>query len=94
MLVQCQVVDILVRASFKESMVRYKTIGREDVELERMTSFNEHHLFDHKGLPLLGVELKIKGYETGKNLAQIFLRLCCTTGEPGRERCRSSSWDL
>lgn len=32
-----------------------------------------------------GVELKIEGYETEKNWAQIFLRLSHATEQPGRE---------
>lgn len=60
---QCQVADILVRASFNESEAGYKKTGREDVELECvMTAFNEYRCFDHKVLSLLlGVELKKAG---------------------------------
>lgn len=59
-----------------------------------MMGFNEYHFFDHNDLPLLGVELKYEGYETEKKRTQIFLRLTHATEQPGRERWRSSSWDL
>lgn len=62
MSVQCQVADILVRASFKENDEGYKKTGREDVELESMmTVFNEYRVFDHKVLPLLGGGIKDGG---------------------------------
>lgn len=62
MSVQCQVADILVRASFKENEEGCKKTGREDAELEcMMTGFTEYCFFDHKVLPLLGGGVKDGG---------------------------------
>lgn len=59
---QCQMVDILVRASFKENEERYKKTGREDVELECvMMGLNEYCFLYHKVLPLLGGGVKDRG---------------------------------
>lgn len=75
---QCQVADILVGASFKESEAGYKKTGREDVELECvMMGFNEYHFFDHKVLSLCwGAELKKGGLwkwkEVGSDLYETY----------------------
>lgn len=97
MSVQCQVADILVRASFKESGEGYKKTGREDVELEcMMMGFNEYRRFDHKVLPFVG-----GGVIDGRvmKLGRTGLRSLWDLPVPrssggGRERWGSSSWDL
>lgn len=77
MSVQCQVADILVRASFKENEEGYKKTGREDVELEHvmMSLMNTASLITKFSL-LLGGEMKDRGLwnwgELGSDLCETY----------------------